>query len=188
MKTALDILPLWFLRECFRYEVESGKLYWLVRPRDHFGNDGIWKAMNTKFTNTALGCSVRGYRAGAVTYDGESYPLVVHRICYALYHGKYPDGHIGHFSQRKDDNRISNLRDVTHQENMRNKKVYENNRTGVAGVNYVTIKGIGYWTAKIGFNGDRLIEYCKTKELALAIRKDWEEVLGYQPQPALQGA
>ncbi len=45
--------------------------------------------------------------------------------------GKEPDEYLDHISGDFLDNRISNLREVTHAQNMLNKKKYKNNTSGI---------------------------------------------------------
>jgi hypothetical protein len=50
-----------------------------------------------------------------IRVDGKNYQE--HRLAWLYVHGKFPDNCIDHINGIKDDNRISNLRDVTTQEN-----------------------------------------------------------------------
>ena len=59
-----------------------------------------------------------------------------HRVIFAIVHGKYPAGDTDHINGDKADNRIANLREVTHAENARNQKIPSNNKTGVIGVSF----------------------------------------------------
>lgn len=52
--------------------------------------------------------------------DGKQYPA--HRIIWKLETGKDPDGVIDHINGVTSDNRVENLMDVSHAENMRNKR------------------------------------------------------------------
>ena len=59
----------------------------------------------------------------------------VHRIIWCLFYGEIPENmEIDHINGNRLDNSINNLRTVTHKENQRNKKLYSNNVSGVAGV------------------------------------------------------
>ncbi|NLH94327.1 MAG: HNH endonuclease [Candidatus Cloacimonetes bacterium] len=69
-------------------------------------------------------------------------PRYAHRIAWALTHGDWPDNTIDHINGDRSDNRISNLRDATCQENIQNiGGPNSNNKSGLLGA---------YWNASIG--------------------------------------
>lgn len=86
-------------RQLFRYDPSTGVLY-----RRHASGERVGAAKS----NGYLVVSVR-----AKNYQ-------VHRLIWLMVHGKWPDGDIDHINRIKTDNRITNLRDVSHQANMRN--------------------------------------------------------------------
>ncbi|WP_372584598.1 HNH endonuclease signature motif containing protein [Cronobacter sakazakii] len=57
-----------------------------------------------------------------------------HRLCWALYYGSYPVGSIDHINGDGFDNRISNLREVTHRGNTHNQKTRITNKSGCMGL------------------------------------------------------
>lgn len=57
-----------------------------------------------------------------VTIGKEQY--FAHRLAWVYVHGTQPD-EIDHINQAKDDNRIANLRNVTHRENCQNVRRYD---------------------------------------------------------------
>lgn len=59
-----------------------------------------------------------------------------HRIIWLWHHGYIPENDIDHVNRDKSDNRIENLREVSHQCNMRNLKVRKNNSTCVRGITW----------------------------------------------------
>ena len=61
--------------------------------------------------------------------------LLVHRVIYALAHGVMPM-EVDHISGNRADNRIENLRDVSHLENLHNSKKRNTNTSGFAGVHW----------------------------------------------------
>lgn len=57
-----------------------------------------------------------------------------HRLAWFYVHGEWPKDEIDHINLIKDDNRIANLREATHSENVRNVKMRRRNKTGFKGV------------------------------------------------------
>ena len=85
-----------------------------------------------------------------------------HRLAWFYVHGEWPDGEIDHINWVKNDNRICNLRVVTHSENMQNTRRQDKG---------VTFKR-GYWRARISLNKHQIfLGHFKNKEDAIAARK-----------------
>lgn len=57
-----------------------------------------------------------------------------HRIAWLYMTGEWPCGEIDHINGNKQDNRFSNLRICTHQQNNHNQAIRRNNTSGVKGV------------------------------------------------------
>lgn len=117
----------------FRYDAETGKLYWRV-------SRGNVKA---------------GYEAGSVWRQKSAiYRLVMcnkkfyfaHRIIWLMHYGSFPENTIDHYDGNGLNNRIENLRDVTAKLNSRNSKMHKNNTSGVNGVYWK--KDIKKWCAR----------------------------------------
>ncbi len=72
-----------------------------------------------------------------------------HRLAWAYVYGSLPNGNIDHINGDGTDNRIENLRIATPKENMKNKKKYKNNKSGISGVHF--IKASGKYRARIGW-------------------------------------
>lgn len=101
------------------------------------------------------GCpQIDGYLS--IKVSGRSY--LAHRLAWLYVYGFFPENEIDHIDRSPDNNRIANLREVSHQCNMRNRKVQRNNESGVAGVHRDTLRN--KWRAKIKIN-------YKTKNLGL---------------------
>ncbi len=73
-----------------------------------------------------------------------------HRLAWLYMTGKFPDNEIDHINGDGSDNRWTNLRDVTRQNNMRNVKVLNNNTSGITGVYWN--KQLGCWAVQIKVN------------------------------------
>lgn len=66
--------------------------------------------------------------------DGHLYRA--HRLVFLYVYGELPNGQIDHINHKRDDNRLSNLRLVSHQENRKNSVLNSNNKSGYLGVHY----------------------------------------------------
>ena len=76
-----------------------------------------------------------------------TFSISAHRLAWLIHSGAMPDAEIDHINGIKSDNRISNLRCVTHEENSRNKAKYSNNTSGVSGVTWDSREG--KWRAHV---------------------------------------
>lgn len=87
------------------YDAETGKLAWVKSP-----NASVPVGKEVQSTTD------RGYylfRLDKIRYSA-------HRVAWLLHYGCWPEGEIDHVNGITGDNRIVNLRDVTHQQNMFN--------------------------------------------------------------------
>lgn len=104
--------------------------------------------------------------------------ILAHRLAWLLFHGQWPSKNIDHENGNGLDNRIKNLRDVSHSENQKNRRLSSNNKTGVTGV-YYTKKG---FLAQIKSDGkkyylgkfDNLFDAC-------CVRKSAENRFNFHP-------
>ncbi len=149
----LDIIqnPL-LLRKLLRYDPDTGHLFWLERPAEMFScekqtaerNAAKWNNKHSgKAAFTAPGST--GYFCGKIF--GKRYSA--HRICWAIYYGKWPKNNIDHIDGVTTNNKISNLRDVNDQENSINRKISSANKSGMTGV--VWNKNLNKWHAYITY-------------------------------------
>ena len=125
-----------------------------------------------------------------VTIDSKGYQVCsllcrtfyVHRVIWSFAHGRLLDDslYIDHINSIPEDNRIANLRAVTHLENQHNMKLRKDNKTGVCGVQY--IKKEKRYVAYI--THDKKVAYLgrfDTVEEAAAARKAAELEYGFHP-------
>lgn len=133
-------------RRLLRYEPETGKLYWLERPREMFQTSRAFGTWNTRYAGQEALSYVdgHGYRRGNLL--GRTYQS--YRVIWLIQTGEWPEGHIDHINGVRDDNRWENLRQVTNAENQRNAKRRIDNKSGVTGVFWS--KRRGKWYAQVG--------------------------------------
>ena len=81
---------------------------------------------------------------------------------------------VDHINGDPSDNRKCNLRVCTHSENLKNQKLYKDNTSGYSGVNWD--KNKRRWVAEIIVDGKRIRKRFKSKNEAIAKRKEWEEL------------
>lgn len=104
-----------------------------------------------------------GYRT--VYVDGKL--RLAHRVIWKMTHGEDPKLFLDHINGDIRDNRPENLREVSHTQNMFNKKTYKSSSTGIKGVHHR--KDNGMWRAYVVADGKRLnIGQFPTKEDAQA--------------------
>jgi hypothetical protein len=89
-------------RKVFKYDPETGHLYWKLCGRK--------RTLSTPAGHAGLKTSNGGgYRR--VWYNGHKY--LVHRIIWLIVTGDWPQYQIDHINGNRRDNRFENLRDVT---------------------------------------------------------------------------
>lgn len=156
------------LRQLFRHEPETGKLFWKERPVSMFNsgrysadrNAAIW---NTRFAGKEAFTAVlsNGYLHGTIFGCQHR----THRVMWALFYGHEPNGHIDHINGKKTDNRIENLREATSSENKYNVGLRADNTSGYKGVHW--FKTRSRWRAEIKQCGKSLnLGYFDTPEEA----------------------
>lgn len=155
-------------RELFSYNPESGELQWKTDVRS--GRNG--NAYSAR----------AGHLAGRVMRDGYRRVLVarqsyaVHRIIWLIVVGDWPQHTIDHIDGKRDNNRWSNLRDITQTANIQNQRraQSDNRSTGLLGVNLEKAAGkVRKYRARITVGGcSRTIGMFATPEEAHAAYLD----------------
>lgn len=157
-----DILASGYLRECLSLDKTSPTgLRWNLRPASHFVASGkrsakhIASLFNAKHSGEPAGSlhTATGYRCVKLTIDGRPRAFKVHRIIWALHYGAWPTEAIDHIDGDRQNNQISNLRDVSSAVNGRNQKTHNTNTSGFPGVSLH--RQNRKWTAHITANGKR---------------------------------
>ena len=143
------------LQELLNYNDSTGVFTWRI-SRPGCRADGIAGSLN----------KVSGYIETRL--DGKSYQA--HRLSWLYMHGKFPDNQIDHINGVRDDNRIINLRDITHVENGKNQVLRKTNTSGVTGLHWNEIRN--KWQAYIKINGkSRHLGLFTSKKEAIAARQ-----------------
>lgn len=140
------------LKELLRYDPETGVFTRLTRSAHNAGSGTV---------------SLSGYRVIHV----EAVAHYAHRLAFLYMLGEMPKGVVDHLNGDRDDNRWSNLRDVTHHVNQQNLRAAQsNNKTKLLGV--TTLKnrrGTKHFCAQVFAHGKRRhCSYHETPEEAHA--------------------
>ena len=111
----------------------------------------------------------RGYFHVTLCRDSVAKKMKVHRLV-AMAYIENPDNKpdVDHINQVRTDNRVENLRWATHQENMENKGMYNNNKSGHKSICYEKRDDI--WKFQKNINGERHQKYFETKIDALCYK------------------
>lgn len=129
------------VKEYLDYDEITGHLTWIKKPSK--------KTM----LNSRAGSSHKssGYRQ--VYFMGKTYPE--HRLIWFWVYGEYPEHEIDHINHIRDDNRLCNLRQVTHAQNCRN-RTRQRTRIDEAGIWYCRRRK--RYIAEITFNQKKIFQ------------------------------
>ena len=153
-------------RELLDYDPETGVLRW---KKSRGGS-----ALSGSVAGSTMRVSGKSYRY--LSIDGHKF--LSHRVIWLMCSGIYPEMEIDHIDGDGLNNRISNLRHVSHSENQKNSRKQSNNTSGVSGVHWN--KTANMWQARIKVNGKTLsIGYYKDIIAASNARKAAEKKYGF---------
>ena len=162
-------------KELLTYNPDTGKLFWKERTAKYFKNPknpNYTKSWNTKWAGKEALTAITRRKSGQISrLDGHVFnkKYAAHRIAWLIYYGEWPKNEIDHINQDPTDNRIENLRDVTHAENNKNRTLQNNSTTGYSGVSFY--KRDGKYRAEISINNiTKHLGYYDTAEEAAAVR------------------
>ncbi len=120
--------------QIWRYDPQTGFFFWLISPRydvlvgDRAGNfDGKYWRLRYKHKN---------YKAS--------------RVAWLMVYGEWPTLQVDHINGIKTDDRITNLRQASNSENLRNRPATKKNKLGVKGVSRTRYS----YVAQISVNGE----------------------------------
>lgn len=151
-----------YIKKIFTYNHETGELVWAIKPRQNVSIGDI------------AGCDHLGYVR--VTINRKGY--LAHRLAWLYVYGEWPKELLDHINHIKTDNRIENLREVTHQGNQRNAGVRKDNKSGLPGVAWHA--RIGKWQVRISVNDkEKHLGYFSDIFNAVCARKSAQNKYGY---------
>jgi len=113
-----------YLKSQLDYDADTGIFTWKAVSKFHKSRNG--KEAGTRHHTGYLHISI----------DGKKYSA--HRLAWLYVHGEFPEEFIDHINGVRDDNRIVNLRDVSHNVNCLNRKIQTSNTSGHPGVKNVS--------------------------------------------------
>jgi hypothetical protein len=151
-------LNLLILKEMLDYNKDTGIFTWKI-DRSSLAKKGI-KAGSISSDNYVL-----------LTLFNKQYKA--HRIAWLFVNGSMPTNHIDHINGNKQDNRIDNLRLVTHSENSKNLSIDKRNKSGKTGVCWHVLSK--KWIASISIDKKlKHLGYFDNIEDAILARKNAE--------------
>ena len=146
-----------YLKSRLHYDPETGQFTWLPK-------------IVTKSQDIAWNKRYVGKVAGSIQPNNYRYIMLrgkiiqAHRLAFMYMTGAFPEHQIDHIDGKRDNNRWSNIRAATPQQNAMNRPMYKNNILGVKGV----IKTAnGTYRAQVSCGGKSILsKCCKTIEEA----------------------
>jgi hypothetical protein len=157
------------LKQALDYDSEIGALKWRERPREHFVSVKGHKTWNAKWAGKSAGSvSPRGRCYVQISLLGKKHTVLMHRLIWAITYECWPNPEIDHVNGDPADNRLINLREVTHVQNSQNKKRRCDNTSGFTGVKQLSNSR---WRATIISANKRVSLGCyATREEAAGVR------------------
>jgi len=123
------------LKQQLLYDAESGYFTWIM----------VSKNSPVK-TGSIAGSYPKSGRYVHIQIDGKKY--LAHRLAWLYIHGVFPEKEIDHINCIKQDNRLVNIRIATRSQNMANKKVRKDSKSGIKGIREFNNKWISIITIK----------------------------------------
>ena len=123
------------LKQSLQYDPNTGEFVWIKSS-----------ARKIKVGTKAGNQKPNGYIG--IQFQRKMY--LAHRLAWLITYGKWPIDQIDHINRKRNDNRISNLREVYRFQNLQNKTPSKKNISGVTGVTWNKQKN--RWIARIMLN------------------------------------
>lgn len=119
----VNTLPFVRLRELLSYDPLTGDFVWVKMPSPF--------TFRVKVGDVA-GCRNKSNGYWHIGIDGHLYRS--HRLAWLYMRGVWPSDQLDHIDMDKANNRLANLREATHSQNLGNRRTYANNKLGIKGV------------------------------------------------------
>jgi HNH endonuclease len=110
------------LMKALSYDEETGAFHWKVSSNNRIKIGDIAGSVSKRTGYIQIKINLKLHQA--------------HRLAWLYVYGELPKNEIDHIDHNRTNNSISNLREVTRQENSRNTKIRSNNSSGVTGVSW----------------------------------------------------
>ncbi len=135
-----DDLSVEFIRETFDYDYETGVIKWKTDRRHVSAGDPAGHLMHCGHIKVKI--NNKAYRA--------------HRLIWVWHYGEYPkyNLHIDHIDGNGANNRIENMRLVTHRENINNREIHRMGK--LPGTEKCQTKTKIRWSARIYHDGKKV--------------------------------
>ena len=101
-----------------------------IQKNFEYNQDGTFTRHDRKNSNGSL--DKDGYLI--LKIKGKQYKA--HRLIFAYFNGRFPNGEIDHINRNRTDNRIENLRECNREDNILNTRRKPNKDTGISGIYY----------------------------------------------------
>lgn len=171
LKTELSKQPRPSNKKYNRYEERDGYMIGYTSAGDKFYFD------KSDLNLIKLFCWSKTHNGYLKAYDARKQDgnnlVLMHRLIMNPNNWDHNNNEVDHINGVRWDNRRSNLRIVTHSENMRNVGRRSDNSSGYKGVSYN--KRDNLWSVNIRVDGKQHSECYHTKEEAIAARKQLEK-------------
>ena len=149
-----------YLRSVLHYDQETGIFTWKVSTSN-----------SVKVGDVAGSPNGHGYQLIQL----QSRKHKAHRLAWLYIHGSWPKDQLDHVNRIRTDNRIANLREVTHKQNGQNRSKRSDNTSGHTGIYW--LKQSSKWRAQIKHNQKQIhLGLFATIEEALSARKAAEKL------------
>jgi len=156
-----------YLKSILNYDKDTGIFTWKNCSAKHI-----------KIGQIAGSKNIYGYIAIGIYTNGINKLFRAHRLAWLYVHGNIPKKYIDHINHIRNDNRISNLREVDISANQKNMSKSKANSSGVTGVVLDTRQG--KWLALIGVKGKLIrIGIYEDKNEAICARLHANKLYGF---------
>ena len=147
------------LKQLLEYSPITGKFTWKVRRNGHGG--GVRPGDIAGKTNPVSGYIAIGVNGGL---------YLAHRLAFLYMTGEWPKKQVDHIDRDPANNAWRNLRPCTNKQNCENLSLRSDNKTGFAGVYWIT--RMQRWIAEVHHHGQRIhLGTFRLKEDAIRARK-----------------